>query len=409
MGVSSNIELEPMPLKPLPIAARNVRVLERPSLAELREWHYREPVIVRGLLESSKLVGGLGASSSLDAKLAVLDKQLGERPHFFCVLPPASRGQYRPRRVSTEAEGAAPVEQTEGTFDDFARRLKATPQTGEYVYMQNGMMGQEVLREELGFDFLRFSDPRGVESKFWIGSDGQVVNLHYDDCINYICMFEGTKRVTMFPPEQMANMYHAPFDVLAGGAPTTPVELLNLDLERFPRFRAAMEHACVAVIEPGEALLIPPFWWHHVESFGVMHVMVNSFITTISSAATLELWKDLSAGVRALAKATDAERRRERDLFRRRVLGDEEGGETSALAEQARKTFRQLPGSWKDQVVRLWDAFAFQVHGAPFETLGGIDGLVERQAGQLTLYPNANMLAEMPDVLELPPGDPDPR
>ncbi|NTX36089.1 cupin-like domain-containing protein [Myxococcus sp. CA033] len=399
-----------MPLKPLPFSAPSVRRLERPSLEELREWHYREPVIVRGLLEDSGLLGELRSRSTLDGKLAALEAQLGERPHYFCVLPPESRGQYRPKLVENHADGGAAAVPEEGTFADFAGRLKAAVETGEYVYMQNGMLEQSHVREKLRFDFLRFTEPRGVESKFWIGSDGQVVNLHYDDCINFICMFEGTKRVTMFPPEQLANLYHAPFDVLAGGAPTTSVQLLNMDLERHPRFRTAMEHACVAVVEPGEALLIPPFWWHHVESFGAMHVMVNSFITTIPSSATLELWKDLSAGVRALARATPEERSRERDIFRRRVFGNEEGGDTSPLAEQARKTFQALPRSWREHVARLWEAFAFQTHGTPFEvTPGGIEGLLERQAGQLTLYPNANMLAEMPDVLELPQGDPDPR
>nr|BDT32254.1 cupin-like domain-containing protein [Myxococcus sp. MH1] len=398
-------------MKPLPFSARPVRRLERPSLEELREWHYREPVIVRGLLDASGALDAFRSQGTLDGKLAVLEAQLGERPqHYFCVLPPESGGHYRPKLVVSDAEGGVAVMPEQGSFADFADRLKAAVRTGEYVYMQNGMLEQSHVREKLRFDFLSFSDPLGVESKFWVGSDGQVVNLHYDDCINFICMFEGTKRVTMFPPEQLENLYHAPLDVLGGGAPTTPVHLLNLDLERFPRFRTAMEHACVAVVEPGEALLIPPFWWHHVESFGAMHVMVNSFITTIPSTATLELWKDLSAGIRALAKATPEERNRERELFRRRVFAGEEVSESSALAEQARVTFQKLPGSWREHVARLWEAFAFQTHGAPFEeTAGGLAGLIERQAGQLTLYPNANMLAEMPDVMELPAGDPAPR
>merc|ERR1719453_1702736 len=42
------------------------------------------------------------------------------------------------------------------------------------------------------------------------------------------------------------------------------VDLDAPDGGRFPRWRGAQGY--VVELEPGDALYIPPFWWHHVQS-----------------------------------------------------------------------------------------------------------------------------------------------
>jgi hypothetical protein len=398
-----------MSLPPLPFDPVAVRRLNHPPLDELRGWQYREPVIIQGLLDRSRLLAELRACTTLDAKLSVLGEYFSDRSVDFCVLPPESGGHYLPELVRDL--GPDDVTVRDVPFSAFAQRLKAAPTSGEYVYMQDGVVQQDSpIREALAFDFLQFTNPGGVRSKFWIGSDGQVFNLHYDDFVNFICMFEGTKRVTMFPPEQLPNMYHAPFDVLCGYAPTTHVQLLKADLERYPKFRSALEHARVAILEPGDVLLIPPFWWHHVESFTPLHVMVNNFITTSSFANILELWKGFSEAVRELAPASPANRAQARESFHRAVLGDLEARGDNPLSERARLAARKLPPIWRRHMVRLYDAFAFQVHGDPFPlSPGGMAGFLERQAKSLTLFPQANFIADVPEMLEIPQGDPEPQ
>lgn len=398
-----------MSLPPLPVRPQAVRQLTRPTLEELRHWHYREPVVIKGLLDKSRLLADLRARTTLDAKLALLGEYF-DHPVDFCVLPPEAEGHYLPALTPVVGPGDD-VSMREVPFAEFAQRLKAAPTSGEYVYMQDGViLPDSRVKEALGFEFLQFTNPGGVRSKFWIGSDRQVFNLHYDDFVNFICMFEGTKRVTMFPPEQMPNMYHAPFDTMCGYAPTTHLQLLKANLERYPKFRTALEHACVATIEPGDVLLIPPFWWHHVESFSALHVMVNNFVTTIPFATCVEFWKGFSAAVRELAHATPAERARAREHFQAAVDGTPTARELPPLAEQARQLAQKLPPNWRKHMARLYDAFVFQVWGDPFPlSPGGLDGLLERQAQHLTLSPTVNLLAGIPELLAIPAGDPNPQ
>jgi hypothetical protein len=85
----------------------------------------------------------------------------------------------------------------------------------------------------------------------------------------------GRRRFTLFPPDQLSNLYAGPFDFTLSGPPVSMVDLRNPDLDRYPRFAQALEQAQVAELGPGDALYIPYFWWHHVESLESFNVLVN--------------------------------------------------------------------------------------------------------------------------------------
>ncbi len=53
------------------------------------------------------------------------------------------------------------------------------------------------------------------------------------------------------------------------------VRLDQPDFERFPQFRAALAAAVTAELAAGDALFIPPLWWHHVESLEPFNLLVN--------------------------------------------------------------------------------------------------------------------------------------
>jgi hypothetical protein len=53
------------------------------------------------------------------------------------------------------------------------------------------------------------------------------------------------------------------------------VPLEQPDLRRYPRFQHALAAAQSAELEPGDAVYIPYFWWHHVQSLDRFNTLVN--------------------------------------------------------------------------------------------------------------------------------------
>jgi hypothetical protein len=115
---------------------------------------------------------------------------------------------------------------------------------------------------------------RDALASIWIGNRTRIA-AHYDLPDNLACVAAGRRRFTLFPPEQVANLYIGPLDLTPAGQAISLVDFHAPDLERFPRFREAMRHAQVAELGPGDALFIPSMWWHHIEALEPFNVLVN--------------------------------------------------------------------------------------------------------------------------------------
>ena len=114
-----------------------------------------------------------------------------------------------------------------------------------------------------------------VAARIWIGNR-VTVPAHFDESENVACVVAGRRRFTLFPPEQVANLYVGPLDFAPTGAAMSMVQLVEPDFEKYPRFREALSAAWVAELEPGDAIFIPTLWWHHVESLDrTLNVLVN--------------------------------------------------------------------------------------------------------------------------------------
>jgi hypothetical protein len=110
--------------------------------------------------------------------------------------------------------------------------------------------------------------------RIWLGNR-ITTPTHVDEWNNVACVVAGSRRFTLFPPEQVANLYIGPLDFAPTGAAMSMVSLRDPDFTRYPKFRAAMAAAQVAVLEAGDCIFIPPLWWHHVESLEPFNVLVN--------------------------------------------------------------------------------------------------------------------------------------
>ena len=150
--------------------------------------------------------------------------------------------------------------------------------------------------------------PPKVMPRLWVGGPVKT-QTHNDRDHNLACVIAGRRRFVLFPPTEVANLYVGPLD---NPPPLSLVDPEAPDLARFPRYRDAHAAAQVAWLEPGDALFVPKYWWHHVTSLAPYNAMVNSWWgetgvglerTNDVFLTALLAFKDLPPGERAYWKA----------------------------------------------------------------------------------------------------------
>jgi hypothetical protein len=114
----------------------------------------------------------------------------------------------------------------------------------------------------------------------WIGNR-TIASCHYDAPNNIACCAVGRRRFTLFPPEQIFNLYPGPLDPTPGGQAVSVVDFANPDFEKHPRFRDALAAGQSAELEPGDAVFVPSMWWHHVEGLSPFNTLVNYWWSSV--------------------------------------------------------------------------------------------------------------------------------
>ena len=128
---------------------------------------------------------------------------------------------------------------------------------------------------------LALGDPMfaAVIASIWIGNR-TTATAHYDMSNNIAVCVAGHRRFTLFPPEQVANLYPGPLEPTPGGQVVSMVDFRDPDLARYPRFADALAAGEVAEMEPGDALFYPALWWHHVEALDGFNILINYWWNT---------------------------------------------------------------------------------------------------------------------------------
>lgn len=257
-------------------SGNKVRVLEgvKPDQIPFDElFQANEPVILRGLVSDWGLVKA--GQVSPDNAMDVLQSHSSGNPVGVYVAPPEANARFF---YNDDCSGFNYASQHRELSDIFSqiREDKNKPDQS-YLYMNSLTLDNcfPGLREEndLAFEHPLFTHNKPL-SKVWVGTQS-IAAAHYDVPSNLACCVLGARRFTLFPPEQIHNLYPGPLEPTPGGQVITMVDLKNPDFERFPRVRQALDAAVVVDLEPGDAVYYPSMWWHQVEALSPFNIMIN--------------------------------------------------------------------------------------------------------------------------------------
>ncbi len=165
------------------------------------------------------------------------------------------------------------------SFDEFCQSLEQENAfaAGDSIYVGSAELEQHfpglIKRDNLGLPNQQFGSSTPLIG-IWLGNKTTAVT-HYDVSNNIAACMAGKRRFTLFPPDQIANLYPGPLEPTPGGQVVSMVDLNQPDHKRFVNFKTALAHAQVADLEPGDVLVYPAMWWHQVEAFDDFNVLIN--------------------------------------------------------------------------------------------------------------------------------------
>ncbi len=240
-----------------------------------------EPVILKGLASDWPLVReGL---KSADAAMDYLQQFDSGKPIVRFAGAPEIKGRFL---YNAEMTGLNFVSERT-SFDLFVDEVRATLSSVDAPSYYIGSTDIDVHFPGLGehnclpLNEEMFRDPPPLPS-IWIGNR-TTASAHYDISNNIACCAVGRRCFTLFPPDQIANLYPGPLEPTPGGQVVSMVNFNEPDFDRYPQFADAIAAAQVAELEPGDVLFYPALWWHHVEALDDFNVLINYWWNTSPS------------------------------------------------------------------------------------------------------------------------------
>ena len=257
-------------------------------LPQIKEWHnvdlkqfkneiapLHQPAVLKGLLKSWPIVKeGKKSPDALIDYLKGFDK--GAETRYL-----QAEAKVNGRFFYNEDLSGFNFETHLAGFIDVLDKINATDENEQSIYVSNASAKNflpNVLKENNN-DLLSHKLNPGI----WIGNKITIAP-HFDVPDNIACCISGKRRFTLFPPEQISNLYIGPIDNTPAGQPISLVEVNKPDYNKFPRYKEAIKNALVTELEPGDAIYIPSLWWHNVESLDKFNVLLTYFHDTTPNA-----------------------------------------------------------------------------------------------------------------------------
>lgn len=225
-----------------------------------------QPLILRGLVKNWPLV--LCGQTTNQHASEYLSRFYNKKPVYAMVADVKEEGRFFYNDELTGFNFSRQAMQ----LDDLFTQLLAQEKPQQALYVGSTSIDHILPGFRAENDIPQLADKPLVS--MWIGNQSRIA-AHYDVTDNVACVAVGKRRFTLFPPEQLDNLYVGPLDFTPAGQPASLVDFKYPDFARFPRFKTALEHALVAELAAGDAIFIPSMWWHHVEALSDVNVLIN--------------------------------------------------------------------------------------------------------------------------------------
>ena len=230
--------------------------------------HERQPAVLRGAFRHWPFVRA--ALESDQAAVDYLDRFYNRRPVNTIVAPSSERGRFFYQAGSKEMNFQSSDQNLSNVLKGLLQQQKVDKPLGIAMQAVSAPDCLPGIEEDNPNPLV----PDGTRARVWIGN-AVTVAPHFDVAQNLACVIAGRRRFILFPPDQTPNLYPGPMDATPANVPISMVSLDEPELDRFPRYREAMDSAVVAELEPGDAVYIPYMWWHGVQSLGSFNVLMN--------------------------------------------------------------------------------------------------------------------------------------
>jgi hypothetical protein len=276
------------------------------------------PIILRGLVNAWPLVEAGRVSAG--AAIAYLKRFYTGRPVPGYTGRPENGGRYFYEPGATALNFKSERVALDAYLDRIAAQLGDPASPSFYVGSTDLDQFLPGLRagNDLGLDDAAFGGRPPIVS-IWLGNR-TTAPTHYDQSHNIACCMVGRRRFTLFPPEQVGNLYPGPLEPTPGGQVVSMVDPEAPDLDLYPRFVEAMAEAQVAELEPGDALFYPALWWHQVQALDPFNAMIN-YWWDVSPAFMDTPQTTLLHAILSLRDRPEAEKAAWRHLFDYYVFG----------------------------------------------------------------------------------------
>ncbi|EDV19055.1 uncharacterized protein TRIADDRAFT_62491 [Trichoplax adhaerens] len=145
----------------------------------------------------------------------------------------------------------------------------------DYQYIALTFQAYPEIPQSIDWSKFGLNGRKGDQSTFWMGSKGASTPCHYDSYgCNLVAQLYGRKKWLLVAPDESQYMYpiRVPYEE---SSIFSAVNMKSPNLVSYPKFANVTIYE--VILEPGDVLFVPKYWWHDVECLETA-ISVNTWI-----------------------------------------------------------------------------------------------------------------------------------